>query len=174
MADAPYLTGQQARDKVRELISDIKFTLMTSYDEKTGRLHSRPMTPQNAKEFDGTLWFFASSESEKTQELYENRISQLTFAATGKNDYVSIAGKATVVKDQAKINALWSEPMKAWFPNGPTSPNLVLIRFDAEEAEFWDSPMALATAYAYVKARLTGEEIEHLGETGKAEYKKVV
>lgn len=171
--DQQLITGQEARDKVFEMIKDIKFALMTSYDAETGRLHSRPMTPQNLKTFDGTLWFFTGKDSEKTQELRENTISQLNFAANGKNDYVSISGRASVVHDQTKIDELWSEPMKAWFPEGKTDPNLTLIRFDAEEAEFWDSPMALVTAYAYIKARITGEQPQ-IGEVGKAAYKKAV
>lgn len=165
------MTGEEARNKIKDLMKDIKFALMTSVDESTGRLHARPMTPQNLKEFDGTLWFFTGRDAEKTQELRENSLSQVTFASPGKQDYVVLSGRATVVRDATKIEELWSEPMKAWFPQGKTDPNLTLIRFTTDEAEFWDAPGALATAYAYVKARITGEQPQ-IGEVGKASFPK--
>ncbi|MDV6331594.1 pyridoxamine 5'-phosphate oxidase family protein [Asticcacaulis sp. 201] len=79
----------------------------------------------------------------------------------------SVAGRAAIERDRAKIDALWSDLDKVWFPAGKDDPNLVLIRFEAEEAEFWDTPGPVATGLAYVKAFMTGE-LPQVGDVGKA------
>lgn len=170
--ESKIIEGDEAKQRVWEMIKGIKYALMTSYDERGGRLKARPMMAVNLKEFTGTLWFFTASDSEKTNQLRENCISMLSYAEPSRNDYVAISGQATVVRDQAKIDEYWNEFVHAWFPEGKEDPNLTLIKFEAEEAEFWDSPAsAVATAYAYIKARMTGEKPQ-AGDTGKATYKK--
>lgn len=168
------LTGEEAKERVWDIIRSAKHALMASYDPQADNLKARPMMAVNLKSFDGTLWFFTSSNSEKTNQLRANSQSLLTYAEPSRQDYVAISGKATVVRDQAKIDEYWNEFVHAWFPQGKEDPNLTLIRFDAEEAEFWDSPSsAIATAYGYIKARVTGEPPQ-VGDTGKATYKKAV
>lgn len=164
-------TGQEAKDKIWSLIKDIKFALMASYATSGEIFHARPMMAQQ-KEFDGTLWFFTAADSRKTAEIKNNPTSLLTYADPSKNNYVSISGKATILRDQAKIDELWSEAARVWFPEGKGDPNLILIRFDPQEAEFWDAPSSAAVhAYGYIKAVLTGETPKS-GEMGHAEFRK--
>lgn len=62
-----------------------------------------------------------------------------------------------MVDDRAKINALWFEGLRAWFPQGPDDPDLTLGEVEAEFATDWTNAASLATyAWAYVRARLTG------------------
>jgi len=63
---------------------------------------------------------------------------------------------------------LWSDDVKAWFPKGKTDPNLVLLRVDPEMGEFWTFPSApISQAIGYVKAKLTGEPADDIGENRK-------
>ena len=95
------ITGDEAKERVWDLIRSTKFALMASYDEKAKNLKARPMMALNLHDFDGTLWFFTSSNSSKTNQLRANSLSLLTYAEPSRQDYVYISGWATVVRDQA-------------------------------------------------------------------------
>ena len=72
-----------------------------------------------------------------------------------------------MVEDTAKKRELWNSGVEAWFPQGPDDASVVLIKVDADSAEYWDTPGGrLATAYSFVKAKVTGERIE-AGENEK-------
>jgi len=163
------LYGQEARDKVWQMIREIKFALMATYDTQGKIFHARPMMAQQ-HEFGGILWFMTGADSRKVAEIRNNPRSLLTYADPQKQNYISIAGSASVVHDQQKINELWTEFARPWFPKGKEDPNLTLIRFETEEAEFWDSPSGVVlNAYDYIKAVLTGESSQ-LGARGHVEF----
>ncbi len=164
------LNGDEARDKVWHLIKDIRFALMATHIENgEDTLHARPMMALNKELNDGALWFFTGADSQKADEISANPNALLTYSDPHKQSYVSINGKAYVERDRAKIDELWTPAAKAWFPDGKEDPNLILIRFDVGEAEFWDAPNGtLVTAYGYVKALLT-HETPKVGEVGKVE-----
>lgn len=146
---------EAAREKVRAMVDDARFAMMATYDA-AGNAHSRPMA---AVRNDGdTLWFFARSDSRKVSELGRDPRVLLDYSDEGKQNYVSLVGRARLSQDTARAKALWSEPLRTWFPNGPEDPHITLIEVEVESAEYWDSPSSLMVhAYGYVKARLTGE-----------------
>ena len=42
------------------------------------------------------------------------------------------------------IDKLWNKQVEAWFPGGKDDPNLALLRFDIDDAEFWETDMSLS------------------------------
>ena len=142
--------------KLVEKIKDIRIAMMTTI-ENGQELHSRPMYT-NVPDDDGTLWLFTEQDSSKVQEVKEDRHINLGYSKPEDNLYVAITGTAQVVSDRAKIKELWSEGLRAWFPNGSDDPNIALLKVTINRGEFWDTPNAtLLRAYAYVKAVITGE-----------------
>ncbi|KAB0265316.1 pyridoxamine 5'-phosphate oxidase family protein [Microvirga brassicacearum] len=142
--------------KLYDLIKDVKIAMMTTVDS-SGKLHTRPMYSQEADEH-GDLWFFTRIDAPKAQEITRDTDVSLGYADPGSQTYVSVSGKAEVVADKAKIAEKWSEPMRAWFPNGKDDPQIGLIRVHPERGEFWDSPSSTIVHLAgYVKAAVTGE-----------------
>ncbi|MDX5346272.1 MAG: pyridoxamine 5'-phosphate oxidase family protein [Hymenobacteraceae bacterium] len=147
---------QENLEKLIEKIKDVKIAMMTTIDE-SGNLHSRPMATQQVKE-DGVLWFFTGHASGKTSEIKQDSHVNISYSKPDDNLYVSVAGKATEVRDKAKIEELWNPMMKAWFPEGKDDPNISLIKVTIESAEYWDSPnSAVVHLIGVVKATLTGE-----------------
>ncbi len=165
------LYGAEARDKVFDLIKDSRVAMMATADA-TGRLfHARPMVApklDKQEDFEGSLYFFTGASSPKVEEIKANPQVLLTYANPDKQSYVSLSGHATVERDAAKIDELWTKEIEAWFPQGKADPNLVLIRFDAEEAEYWDAPNKLALGAAYLKSLVSGER-PHFKGAGKAD-----
>ena len=81
--------------------------------------------------------------------------------------YLSISGRAEVVKDKAKIEELWSPVLKAWFPEGLDDPHLCLLKIPVEQAEYWDAPSSkIVQLFGMAKAIATGQEADY-GENKK-------
>lgn len=151
-------TRQESIKKLNDLIEGIDFAMLTTIDG--GVLRSRPMSTQEF-EFNGGLWFFTSSKTHKIEEIEKDNRVNVSYAAPDDNTYVSVSGTAEVVKDQAKIDELWSDILKAWFPEGKDSPDLVLLKVVVEQAEYWDSPSSTIVQIAgFLKAIATGESAD--------------
>lgn len=125
------------RETLNTLIKDIKIAMLTTLDE-SGRMHSRPMMTQQTN-FDGDLWFFTSVRSHKTLEVDWNRQVHLNYALPEKNKYVSITGTGEIVRSKQKAEELWNDVYRSWFPKGLSDPDLVLLRVEVDEAEYWES-----------------------------------
>jgi len=58
--------------------------------------------------------------------------------------------------------------VEAWFSDGPDDPDVGLLKFTADSAEYWDSPGGrIASALSFVKSKITGEPLE--GDNAKVE-----
>ena len=142
--------------KLYELIKDMRIAMMTTVDTD-GTLHSRPMYSHKADEH-GDLWFFTKIQSPKITEISRDGEVNLAYSDPDKQHYVSVSGKAEIVRDRAKIDAMWSEPLRTWFPDGKDDPSIALIRVHPARGEYWDSPSSTVLyLYGYVKAAVTGE-----------------
>jgi general stress protein 26 len=149
--------------KLIDRIKDIKIAMLTTADDKGG-LHSRPMythEPEN----NGTLWFFTEKDSAKIYEVRKDQHINLGYSKPDDNLYVSISGTAAVITDRAKIKELWSEGLRAWFPEGSDDPNIALLKITIDRGEYWDQPSnVLVRAFGYVKAVATGERYQPTGD----------
>ena len=153
-------TSQATSDDITKLATIIKKVNigMLTTAAHDGAMHARPMSTQN-EPFDGhELWFFTSAPSGKTAEIQNDQNVNVSYANPGDNAWVSISGKATIVRDRAKIDQYWNAGVKPWFPQGKEDPSLALIRVDVDSAEYWDSASStLVQVVGYIKATLTGK-----------------
>ena len=151
-------TRQNSIEKIRKLTEDIDFCMLTTID--AGHMRSRPMSTQQT-EFDGDIWFFTSDDTHKMDEIARDNRVCAAYAKPDSDTYVSISGRAEVVKDRAKMEELWNPVLKAWFPDGLEDPHVCLLKITAEQAEYWDSPSGkLVQLFGFVKAIATGEEAD--------------
>lgn len=143
--------------KLEEMIKDVEIAMLTTV-EADGTLHSRPMALNNNNGFTGDLWFFTYGQSHKAEEIDQNPRVNVSFAEPRKQVYVSMSGRASLVRDREKIQELWVPSLKAWFPEGVDEPDIALLKVSVEKAEYWDAPSsAIAHAISLVKSLATGE-----------------
>jgi general stress protein 26 len=155
---------EESINKIKELTEGIDFCMLTTLDG--GMLRSRPMSTQEF-EFDGDLWFFTSDNTHKIDEIQKDNRVNVAYSKPEDNKYLSVSGKAEVVKDRAKIEELWSPVLKAWFPEGLDDPHLCLLKIPVEQAEYWDAPNStIVQLFGMVKAIATGTEADY-GENKK-------
>ncbi|OWP62204.1 general stress protein [Hymenobacter amundsenii] len=159
--------------KLLEKIKDIHICMLTTTADEDQSLRSRPMATQKP-EADGSLLFLTDKESAKVYEVKKDSHVNLAFSSPSDDLYVSISGRCNAYRDQAKINELWSEDMKAWFPDGKEDPSIMILKVDIEKGEYWDSPSGLLSrAYAYVRAVATGQksDADDVNEHAKVDVK---
>lgn len=149
-------TQHEGAKKLYELIKDVRIAMMTSV-EPDGSLHSRPMYSHTTDEA-GDLWFFTRQRTAKVDDLSKDAQVNLSYSDPDGQTYVSIAGKAEIVREQSKVKELWTEGLRTWFPKGQDDPDIALIRVHPSGGEYWDQPSrSVVQVYGYVKSRLTGE-----------------
>ncbi|MEO6512503.1 MAG: pyridoxamine 5'-phosphate oxidase family protein [Nocardioides sp.] len=157
----PESRDDRARRRAVEIAQDARFCMVTS-TATGGALHARPMTPQQVSD-DLEAWFFISRSSEHAADVMAQPRVNLSFE--GSSDWLSVAGRATVVDDRRLVEEMWNPVVEAWFPDGPADEDVVLLRVDADSAEYWKAPGGRAASLlSFVKAKVTGEPME--GESG--------
>jgi general stress protein 26 len=160
----------QSLKKIRDLIKDIDFCMLTTLDDD-GCLRSRPMATNGEVAANGDLWFFTYASSHKVTEVNRNHHVNVSFSAPDKQCYVSLCGTAELVGDRAKIQELWKPELKAWFPKELDEPDIALLKVTTTNGEYWDSPASwVAKAVGFVKAATTGER-ENMTENAKVDLK---
>eukprot|EP01118_Nematostelium_gracile_P020201 TRINITY_DN972_c0_g1_i1.p1 TRINITY_DN972_c0_g1~~TRINITY_DN972_c0_g1_i1.p1 ORF type:complete len:181 (-),score=61.66 TRINITY_DN972_c0_g1_i1:56-598(-) len=152
----------QASDKsihsFESKLSSFRDGMLVTHNRNGQDIRARPMHLLK-RDDDENLWL-ATSKGEKVHEIEQNDHVCMTLQNAGK--WISITGKASIVSDVNKIKELWNEGLKIYFPNGPESPELVLIKINTIWAEFWDVSSAtskLAWAFQAGKAYLQGEKM---------------
>ena len=147
------------------LIKDIKFGMLT-HRHTDGELHSAPLTTQNKAEDEGTsLYFFISRKSEIATCIAKDPSVNVAYAHPGDDRYVSVSGQAMIVEDQTKKDYLFTSFAKAWFPDGPTDPDMALLQINIGHAEYWDVKESKMVQLAKMaKAVVTGEPPKNMGE----------
>jgi general stress protein 26 len=123
--------------KLRKFIKGTRIAMFTTV-ATDGRLRSRPMANLKGG-FDGDLWFVTRSTAPKTEEIKDNQHVNVAYVDIEEERFVSISGLASLVRDAAKVEDLWSRRLRAWFPGGKKDPDLALIRVRIDRAEVWDS-----------------------------------
>jgi general stress protein 26 len=152
------------REELRALMKGIDIAMFTTMGEG-GFPVTRPLSTQEA-EFDGRLlWFFVRRNSAKVAEIQRYPRVNVAYVSKEKNVYLSVTGTADIVDDRAKIDELWNDALKAFFPRGAGDPNLVLVRVAVHTVEYWSGPStAIGKAVAFVVARVTKND-DAMGET---------
>ncbi|MDR6636802.1 pyridoxamine 5'-phosphate oxidase family protein [Paenarthrobacter nitroguajacolicus] len=148
--------------KVTDIINGARIGMVTTVNEQ-GALVSRPLAVQDVKD-DGDMWFFTGLGTSQVAHVRNDPRVNVSF---GKNtEWVSVAGNAEVVTDRQIIRDMWNQTVEAWFPDGPETPEVCLLRVDSESAEYWTSPGGTAaTVLQWVKSKVTHSRMS-VGESG--------
>ncbi|MCP3098330.1 pyridoxamine 5'-phosphate oxidase family protein [Myxococcus sp. K15C18031901] len=147
---------QDAVEHLEDLVHGIRVAMMTTV-QADGSLHSRPMWTQE-RDFDGELWFFTHEDSHKVEAVEHDHRVNLAFSDPARERYVSISGRARMVRDARRIRELWHPALEAWFPQGLGDPRLSLLCVRVEKAEYWDVPRSrMVQAAGMLKAVLSGK-----------------
>ena len=148
------ITGPDAVERLKELVEDIDFTMLTTVDDD-GNLVSRPMSTREMDEA-GDIWFFTSDDTDKVDEARAHRDVGLSYCDAKGMRYVSVGGKAAIVHDKAKMAELYSPSLDVWFEQGLDTPGIALLKVTPRVSEFWEPAKGkIAMAAGMLKSLVT-------------------
>ena len=160
MNTTPPTTEQ--REHFHKLLKQFSTAMLVTH-AGLGRLRARPMAIAQVED-DCRVWFITGAESAKAHEIEaDTRVH--VICQNDRSAYLSLSGRAELVRDRAKVAELWREPFRVWFPGGKDDPNIELIAVRPEEGEFWDNEgfnkikYLLESAKAYASGK-TPEVVE--------------
>lgn len=140
-------------------IEGIDVAMMTTLDPDDS-LVSRPMSPIEM-DANGAIWFFTDLRSEKIEHL---RVVNVAFSDEDNATYVSISGRGEIHAEEAHIKKLWTPFARPWFPDGPESTNIALLKFVPETAEYWDAPSSKMLRMFAMAASIVASKPIGMGE----------
>jgi general stress protein 26 len=155
-------------DRVWDIIEKVGVCMLTT--QFAGGLRARPLEARPDREA-GLIFFVTGVHSPKEDEIEARPDVGLVFIDSKDKAYLSVTGRASVVHDADKTKAAWRKTDEVWWPDGPSSPDVCLLRIEPFKAELWDGPASnIVTAFEFAKAKLTGWR-PNLGENRKVAVK---
>lgn len=156
-----HLSREETIQAMTEIMKEVKFAMLTVVTED-GHLQAHPMTTQQA-EFDGDVWFLGGKDTQQVQAMRARPTVNVSYSDHVKGNYVSISGTAQMVEDRAKLEELWTDAYKAYFPGGIDDPSLQLVKIEAQGGEFWGSDGKIKNLFQLARAKITGQGATDLG-----------
>ena len=140
-----YDTSASSTKKLEDLYKltdDLSIGLLGTYRPDIGPVGRSMAT---AKRDGPDYYFLANGNSKKFSDIEASPAVALTFQNSTTQDWVSIAGTATVLSEEKDIKGLWREDVKAWFGDlgdgthdgGPTDPRMKGIKITPTYAVYW-------------------------------------
>ncbi len=166
-------------ERLTHLLAEFRDAMLTTrsasgFRSRPMRVADRSIEPEDAPRSPRTpprlLTFITRKDSPLSGEVRDDPSVGITMQDELK--FVSLAGRAEMVKDRSRLEALWDSEWDAWFPKGAQDPQAVLIDCHIDHAEYWDSSGVEGFLYTFEtgRARLTGEAVDRHRTAAHAEF----
>jgi len=143
------LSEDEKRKRLSTLL-DLFDTAMLVTNTAEGGMRARPLSIAESQD-DGAMYFSTAVDSPKVEELEAD--PHVNVVMQDGRRFVSLSGRATVVRDRGVIERLWRPSWKVWFPLGIDDPSLCLLRVDPTDAAYWDLTGTTGIRYAFEMAK---------------------
>lgn len=151
-------SNKEGKEKLREIVEDARTVVLLTHGEGH-KIVGRPMSLVRITD-DDEIYLVANVASKKVSEVLED--SRVTISVQSGKGVAMIDGEVAVSTNPKLVDELWTDSWKVWFPKGKTDPDIAILIVRPLEGTYWDMDFGhgLSFAYRYVKARLTGSEME--------------
>ena len=129
-------------EDISEKMRDIDFA-MFSTRTSSGAIAARPMSNNRQVEYDGDNFFFTCGDTGTVRDIegdpnvglgYQGKSGALGM----KPFFITIEGRAELIRDKSQLEKQWTKDLDAWFKEGVDTPSLTLIKVHAQRIHYWD------------------------------------
>ena len=108
-----------------------------------GAIAARPMSNNRDVDYDGDSYFFTSERTRTIEDIERGSDVGLSYVGSkgllGRGRvFISIEGKAELIRDRAVFKDHWTKDLDEWFPNGVDTPGIVLVKVHASRVHYWN------------------------------------
>ncbi len=122
-------------DTIIKLMRKLDTCMMTTQNGR-GSFNSRPMSNNGDVAYDGNSYFFSYEGSKKIREIEKNQQVSLEFSGP-KGLYISLSGKAKLIRSRVRMQPHWQRSLDKWFNKGLETPGIVMIHVKANRLAYW-------------------------------------
>ena len=146
---------QSINQHLVEVLQNFDTAMLVTHTTE-GATDARPMAIAELG-IDAHMYFVTSGHSGKAAAILAS--PAVTIICQSNRQFVSLSGHAVIIHDPALVDRLWKDAWKLWFPKGKSDSDIAMIRFNAQEAEYWDNAGAQGIKYVVRAAKgiITGE-----------------
>ena len=146
-------------EDISEKMRDIDFAMLSTRTA-SGAIAARPMSNNRQVEYDGDNFFFTCGDTGTVADIegdpnvglgYQGKSGALGM----KPFFITIEGRAELIRDKNEFEEHWTKDLDAWFKEGIDTPGLALIKVHAQRIHYWDG-------YDEGEIALEGEKTEQL------------
>lgn len=129
-------------DDISEKMRDIDFAILSTRTSG-GAIAARPMSNNRQVEYDGDNFFFTLEDTGTVNDIRNDANVGIAFqgksGALGmKPFFITLQGKAEMIRDMSEFAEHWTKDLDAWFKDGVYTPGLVLLKVHADRLHYWD------------------------------------
>lgn len=158
------LNNAEAVKKLADLVNKIDIGMVITRT-KDDELHIIPLSRQEIDE-QGNIWMLISAESNTHHNVLKNSQIDIAYSHVGDYHFLSVSGKATISKDQARIDKYWNKMMEAWFEKGKEDPRIRVLKVETSDAHYWDNKSnKLVTFFKVATNAIAGTNLD-IGREG--------
>ncbi len=139
------LLGAEAIERIAATVKKSETCFFCTQEASGASQGVRPMAVREVDDA-GNLWFLSADDSHKNQELAQSPDVSLFFQGSPHSDFLHLTGRATVLRDKARIKELWSPLIKTWFTEGIDDPRITAIKVTPTDGYYWDNKHGSAVA----------------------------
>lgn len=143
----------------KQLLEQIKDARCVMLGSPNAEEHMQPMAPQLddnlIEKQPGVIYFFSDKTSDLGRAvLTDNGPIMLTYMS--KDYQACVRGKLYPNVNPEVIERFWDPVIASWYPGGKTDPNILILRFEMEDAAIWaGSNNPIKFFYEITRANLT-------------------
>lgn len=127
--------AEKTLKEIAAKLAKLDYAMLTT-ETSRGQLSSRPMSNNGDVEYDGNSYYFTFEESRTVRDITENPHVNLGFSGA-KGLFVSIIGRAHLIRHKPTMQRHWVPSLNQWFPQGIDTPGVVLVRVEAKRIKYW-------------------------------------
>lgn len=134
--------GDLKLNDISAKMRDIDFAILSTRTAG-GAISGRPMSNNRQVEYDGDNFFFTCDHHNSVRDIEGDPNVALNYQSKSgmlrmKPFFITIEGRAELIKDKTRFAEHWTKDLEAWFKDGIETPGLTLIKVHATRLHYWD------------------------------------
>lgn len=127
---------------IANAMKDIDFVMLNTHT-KDGQIGARPMSNNRQVDYDGDSYYFTWEDCLMVDDIKRDPKVGLSFQGRGEQNgapgiFISVEGKAEIVRDKAAFKEHWVDELERWFEDGIETDSMVLLHVHSTRAAYWD------------------------------------